>query len=84
MSAVNHDPVRVTTVKYAMCIKSHDRQRFTVIDYSRSMPNVLRSSRISQKSEALIFRYSQKKELICYVSYCFENPSIAHNFGTTG
>ena len=28
--------------------------------------------------------YSQKKKLISFVFYCFENPSIAHNFGTTG
>ena len=47
---------------------------------------VLRSSRISRKSAALIVnvRYSQKKELISIVFYCSENPSIAHNLGTTG
>ncbi len=28
-------------------------------------------------------RYCQKKELISFVLYCFENPSIVHNFGTT-
>ena len=33
---------------------------------------VLRSSGISQKSEALIARYSQKKECISLVFYCFE------------
>ena len=32
----------------------------------------------------LIVRYSQKKEWISFVFYCFENPSNAHNFGTTG
>ena len=37
----------------------------------------LRSSRISRKSAALIVRYSQKKECISFVLYCF-------NFGTTG
>ncbi len=26
----------------------------------------------------------QKKELISFVFYCLENPSIVHNFGTTG
>ena len=45
---------------------------------------MLQSSGISQKSAALIVRYSQKKEWISFVFYCFENPSIAHNFGTTG
>ncbi len=44
---------------------------------------VLLSSRISRKSGALIVRYSQKKECVSFVFYCFENPSIA-NFGTTG
>ncbi len=39
--------------------------------------NVLRSSGISQKSGALIVRYSQKKEYISCVFYCFENLSIA-------
>ncbi len=29
-------------------------------------------------------RYSQKKEWVSFVFYYFENPSIAHNFGTTG
>ena len=41
-----------------------------------------RASGISRKSEALIVRCSQRKEWISF--YCFENPSIAHNFGTTG
>ncbi len=44
----------------------------------------MRSSLINQKSEALIVRYSQKKEWISFVFYCFESPLIAHNFGTTG
>ncbi len=47
-------------------------------------PYVLRSSGISQKSAALIVRYSQKKKWISSVFYCSENPSIAHNLGTTG
>ena len=42
---------------------------------------VLWSSRISPKSGALIARYSQKKEWISFILYCFENPS---NFETTG
>ncbi len=41
-------------------------------------------SGISWKSGALIVRYSQKKELISFVFYCLENPSIGHNLGTTG
>ena len=44
---------------------------------------VLPSSRISLKSGALILRYSQKKEWISFIFYCFENPLIAHDFGTT-
>ncbi len=45
---------------------------------------MLRSSGISQKSGVLIVRYSQKKERISF-AFCYsENPSIAHNFGTTG
>ncbi len=39
--------------------------------------NVLRSSRISQKSAALTVRYGQKKECISFVFYCLENLSIA-------
>ena len=45
---------------------------------------MLWSSGISWKSGALIVRYSQKKEWISFVFYCFENPSIAQNFATTG
>ena len=45
---------------------------------------MLRSSGISQKSAALIVRYSQKKKWISTVFYCSENLSIAHNLGTTG
>ena len=45
---------------------------------------VLGSSGISRKSAALIVRYSHKKKRISIVFYCFENPSIAHNLGTTG
>ena len=45
---------------------------------------VLGSSRISQKSEALIVSCSQRKELISFVFYCFENHSIVRNFGITG
>ncbi len=44
---------------------------------------VLRSSGINRKSAALIVRYSQKKKWISIVIYCSENPSIAHNLGTT-
>ena len=44
---------------------------------------VLRSSRISLKSGALIVRYSQKEGHISFVSYCSDNLSI-YNFGTTG
>ena len=44
---------------------------------------VLRSSGISRQSKGLIVRYSQKKELISFVFYCFENSSIAHSVGTT-
>ena len=46
--------------------------------------NVLQSSRISQKLAALIVRYTQKQKWISIVSFCSENPSIAHNLGTTG
>ena len=45
---------------------------------------VLWSSGISRTSGALIVRYSQKKKWISFVFYCSENPSLAHNFGTTG
>ncbi len=45
---------------------------------------VLWCSGISRKSAALIVRYSQKKKWISIVFYCSENPSIAHNLGTTG
>ena len=45
---------------------------------------VLWSSGISSKTGALIVRYSQKKKQISFVFCCFENHSIAHNFGTTG
>ena len=38
---------------------------------------VLRSSGISRMSGALNVRYSQKKECISFVFYCFENLSIA-------
>ncbi len=38
---------------------------------------VLRSRGISWKLTALIMRYSQKKERIYFVFYCFENLSIA-------
>ena len=27
---------------------------------------------------------ASKRDLICFVFYCFGNPSIAYNFGTTG
>ncbi len=30
------------------------------------------------------YESSQKKKLISIVFYCSENPSIAHNLGTTG
>ncbi len=43
---------------------------------------MLQSSGISCKSAVLTVRYSQKKEL--FFSFCFEKPSIALNFGTTG
>ncbi len=46
--------------------------------------NVLRSTRISRKSAALIVRYSQKKKWLSIVFYCYKNPSIAHNLWTTG
>ncbi len=46
---------------------------------------VLWSSGIGRKSGALIVRYSQKNKLwILFVFYCFENPSVAHDCGTTG
>ena len=45
---------------------------------------MLRSSGISRKSAALNFRYSQKKKWLSIFFYCSENPSIAHNLGTTG
>ncbi len=47
---------------------------------------VLQSSTVSRKSEALIVRYSQKKELICFVFYCFERTLqlVILNFRTTG
>ena len=48
------------------------------------MEYVLQSSGIIRKSGALIVRYSQKKKWVSFVFYCFEYPSIAHNFGTTG
>ena len=38
---------------------------------------LLRSSRISWKSAALIVRNSQEKECISFVFYCFENLSTA-------
>ena len=43
---------------------------------------MLRSSRISRKLGALIVRCSQKKDCTSFVFSCFENPSVAHNFGT--
>ncbi len=42
--------------------------------------NVLRSSGVNRKSGAVIVRYSQKKNFISFVFYCFENPSIALTF----
>ena len=54
---------------------------------STGTPNnsyVLRSSGLSWKSGALFVRFSLKKERISFVFCCFENLSIAHNFGTTG
>ncbi len=45
---------------------------------------VLWSCWITGNSGAFIVRYSQKEEWISFVLYCFESPSIAHNFGTTG
>ncbi len=47
---------------------------------------LLWSSGASLKWGALIHvvRYSQNKEWMSFVFYCFENPSIAHNLGTTG
>ncbi len=49
-------------------------------------PHVLWSSGISRKLGESIVRYSQKEELMnfVFVFYCFENSSIAHNFGNTG
>ncbi len=44
---------------------------------------VLQSTGISRKSGALIVIYSQE-EKNSFVFCCFENPSIAPNFGTTG
>ena len=38
---------------------------------------------ISRKSGALIVKYSQKNEWMNFVFYCFENPLMAQNFGTT-
>ena len=35
-------------------------------------------------SGALIVRYSKNKQCISFVFYCFDNLSIAQNFGTTG
>ena len=46
---------------------------------------VLQSSGISLKLGALIVRYSKKIGINFFiVFYCSDNPSIAHNFGTTG
>ena len=56
---------------------------FVILTCYFEMVHVLRSSRISRKSGALIVRYSQKKERIAVVFYCSENPSIVHNFGNT-
>ena len=70
---------------------SYEMMRFSVrlfwgsrTQVGSSWVYVLRSSRITRKSGALIVRYNQKKEWISLVFYCFENPSIARNFGTTG
>ena len=41
-----------------------------------SLHNVLRARRVSRKSGALIARYSQKKDYISFVFYCFENLAI--------
>ncbi len=43
---------------------------------NKNYGNVLWSSGISWKSGALTVRYSQKKECISFVFYCFENLSI--------
>ncbi len=50
---------------------------FRKCDRLQSMTIVLRSRGISQKSGAMTVRYSQKKECISFVFYCFENLSIA-------
>ncbi len=47
------------------------------IESNRDKVYVLRSSGIGWKSGELIVRYSQKKECISFVFYCFENLSIA-------
>ncbi len=39
---------------------------------------------VEDQSAALIVRDSQKRKLITIVFYCSENPSNAHNLGTTG
>ncbi len=56
----------------------------TVYDVYILSIHVLQSSGISRKSAALIVIYSQKKKWISIVFYFSENPSIAHNLGTTG
>ncbi len=46
----------------------------------------LRSSGISPKSEALmrLWDIARKRNEFSFVFYCFENPSVAPHFGTTG
>ena len=52
--------------------------KFTSADYKY----VMWSSKISRKSDILISRYSQTKQKMSFVSYCFWHPSSAHIVGT--
>ncbi len=66
------------------CLQTKEQVAGASISFYLFQLYVLLSSGISRKSAALIVRYSQKKKWISIVFYCSENPSIAHNFGTTG
>ncbi len=65
-------------------ILRHNKYNFRLVVCEISTIYVLRSSGISRKSEGLIVRYSQKKECISFVFYCFWESFNCYNFGTTG
>ena len=83
MVTIVYETIRNTNIVFTYCLQT--RYKLAILSlrtiyWLEKWPYVLQSSWISQKSGALIVRYSQKKELISFVFYCSEeNHSIAYN-----